>query len=218
MKKNDRDSQYSLPGEAKKEDLIKRLEGETQVLRNPRIKSAFEKVDRADFIQPDYKVEAYEDYALPIGHGQTISQPTTVAFMLELLEVNEGDEVLDVGSGSAWTTALLAEMVGREGEVLGLEIVPELVEQGRYNLSKYDYSNAHIEEAGNQLGLERGSTYDKILVSADADEIPKELVQQLKVHGVMVIPVKGAIYKVKKIDEHEVRKIRFPGFAFVPLK
>ena len=107
-----------------KEQLIRHLE-ETKVLQTLGIKKTFEKIDRVDFVNTNYKNEAYEDYPLPIGFGQTISQPTTVAFMLELIDLKPDHKVLDIGSGSGYTTALIAHLVPN-GEVLGLEIIPEL--------------------------------------------------------------------------------------------
>jgi protein-L-isoaspartate(D-aspartate) O-methyltransferase len=120
-----------------KEELLAHLEDNSKVFKNPAIKQAFESVDRKDFIQPDYHVEAYEDYPLPTMLGQTISQPTTVAFMLELLDTQSGETVLDIGSGTGWTSALLGHIVGKEGKVIGLEIRPELVEYSKENLKKY---------------------------------------------------------------------------------
>src|SRR3989338_5684724 len=117
--------------------------------------SVFEKIDRADFVSSEYQAEANENYPLPIGFGQTISQPFTVAFMLKLLSPQEGDKVLDVGCGSGWTTALLANLVGKTGKVFGVEIIPELVSFCRKNLAKYNFPNAEIIQAGAELGLPR---------------------------------------------------------------
>ncbi|MGB9609289.1 MAG: protein-L-isoaspartate O-methyltransferase family protein, partial [Minisyncoccia bacterium] len=108
------------------DDLIK-----DGFLKSPRIIDAFRKVDRMNFVIDYVKNEAYRNSPLAIGFGQTISQPLTVAFMLELLDVQEGNKVLDVGSGSGWTTALLAELVGEKGKVYGIEIIPELYEFGK---------------------------------------------------------------------------------------
>ena len=124
-----------------KKGLIEHLKS-SGVLKNSNIIEAFEKIDRADFVLEEHKLESYEDHPIPIGRGQTISQPTTVAFMLELLSVQKGDKVLDIGSGSGWTTALLSELVGSTGEVFGVERVSELVEFGSKNLAKYDFKNS----------------------------------------------------------------------------
>lgn len=177
----------------------------------------FEKIDRADFVGVDYQTEVYEDYPLPIGYGQTISQPFTVAFMLGLLNPQKGDEVLDIGSGSGWTTALLANAVGETGKVFGVEIIPELVEFGRKNLAKYDFPNAKIIQAGAELGLPSEAPFDRILVSAAAAEIPETLLQQLQVPGILVLPVKDTIVQIKKDATGEISKKEFPGFTFVPL-
>ena len=159
----------------------------------------------------EYSDEAYGDYPLPIGHGQTISQPYTVAYMLELLQPERGDRVLDVGSGSGWTAALLASIVGPDGRVWGTEIIPELVEFGRANLAKYNFKNATIERAAG-LGLPEHAPYDKILVSAAADDVPDSLLDQLAPGGIMVIPIKTSVWKITHTEREE-----HPGFAFVPL-
>ena len=132
-------------------DLVHKLLDEG-VLKTPRIIAAFKKIDRADFVVDEYKGEAYGDYPLPIGYGQTISQPSTVALMLELLQPAEGDKVLDVGSGSGWTTALLAQIVGPKGKIFGLELVPELVKFGRENIARYNFPWAEIEQAREVIG------------------------------------------------------------------
>jgi len=198
-------------------DLVDKLVGDG-VLRTARIVDALKKIDRADFVLEEYKYEAYGDYPLLIGHGQTISQPTTVAFMLEFLCPEKGDRILDVGSGSGWTTALLAQIVGPSGRVWGLELVPELVKFGSENLAKYDFSHAGIQQAGDMLGLPQEAPFDKILVSAAGVEMPQDLIDQLKIGGRMVIPVQDSVWKVDRISEKEIDKEEFPGFVFVPLK
>ena len=200
-----------------KKELLKRLEEETKVLQNPLVKKAFEKIDRADFVDGDYVVEAYEDYALPTRSGQTISQPTTMAFMLELLDAKPGEKVLDIGSGSGWSTALLAEMVGKDGFVYGVEIEPELVEMGKANLKKYPELKAQISKAGEGIGFPQKFLYDRILVNAAATEIPEAILGQLDIGGVLVIPVNDILTRVSKISEDKIEKKEFPGFLFGPL-
>ena len=111
------------------------------VLKTPEIIKAFYKIDRAFFVPKEFHDYAYEDYPLSIGYGATISQPYTVAFMLELLQPKKGEKILDVGSGSSWTTALLAHIVGIKGKIFGVEIVPELIKFAKDNLKKFKFSN-----------------------------------------------------------------------------
>jgi protein-L-isoaspartate(D-aspartate) O-methyltransferase len=193
-----------------KNDLNNHLAENSNVLRTEVIKKAFETVDRADFVDDDYKPEAYEDYALPLAAGQTITKPTLAAFMLELLDCRPGDSVLEVGSGSGWIVALISEIVGKEGKVTGIEIVPELVKEGKENLAKYDFAHATIEQAGVSLGSEAHGPYDKILCTSTADEIPDELIMQLKEGGTIVMPVNGMIVRgVKK--GAQLKEEKFPG-------
>ena len=199
-----------------KKGLIEHLKS-SGVLKNSNIIEAFEKIDRADFVLEEHKLESYEDHPIPIGRGQTISQPTTVAFMLELLSVQKGDKVLDIGSGSGWTTALLSELVGSTGEVFGDERVSELVEFGSKNLAKYDFKNSKIIQAGDKLGLSNEVPFDKILVSAGADELPKELLTQLKTGGILVIPIGYSVWKIIKTTDEEIEEEEYKGFTFVPL-
>ena len=188
----------------------------SNVLKSPHIIDAFKAVDRKYFVPEALREETYIDYALPIGNGQTISQPSTVAFMLEKLAPQKGDRVLDIGSGSGWTTALLCHIVGEEGSVTGLERVSALAEQGEENLSQFDFDHGCIKKAGEKLGVP-GEEFDRILVSAAADEIPEELFSQLKVGGILVIPVENSIYKFKKLSEEEIKTEEYYGFVFVPL-
>ncbi len=187
------------------------------MLQSPLIIDAFRTIDRKYFVPEEYEDEAYADMPLPIGDYQTISQPSTVAFMLERLAPQDGNTVLDIGSGSGWTTALLCYMVGDKGSVIGLERISSLVEQGRENLSKFRFnSHCHIERAGEELGLP-GKQFDRILVSASADEIPETLFVQLKIGGILVIPIGESIFKFTKVSETQVDKEEFYGFVFVPL-
>jgi protein-L-isoaspartate(D-aspartate) O-methyltransferase len=137
--------------------------------------------------------------------------------MLRLLEVQRGDRILDVGSGSGWTTGLLAELTGPTGEVLGLELEPELVEFGRANLAHGEWPWARIEQAQpGMLGDPGRAPYDRILVSAEARELPQTLVDQLTPDGTLVIPVGGLMLRVHRGEDGPVVS-RHGGYRFVPL-
>lgn len=187
------------------------------ILRTPEIIAAFLATDRKNFTLLEYQNEAYEDYPLPIGEGQTISQPTTVAFMLELLAPKRGEKILDVGSGSGWTTALLAHIVGPSGNIVGVERIPRLVRFGQENLAHCDLPQAHIVQADTALGFPEEAPFDRILVSAASDALPQELVAQLKEGGVMIVPIRDAIWHIVKKEHAETETTHYPGFAFVPL-
>lgn len=181
-----------------------------------RIDEALSSVDRADFLPPEHKDEAAYDAPVRIGYGQTNSQPYTVRLMLEWLDPQPGDHVLDVGSGSGWTTALLAYIVGPDGDVIAVEKVPELVRFGADNCLKAGVQNVRFYEAGKELGLPRGAPYDRILVSAEAMELPQTLAGQLKIGGRMVIPIRSSIHVISRTTVG-YDDIEHQGFAFVPL-
>jgi protein-L-isoaspartate(D-aspartate) O-methyltransferase len=187
----------------------------------PHVDEAFAAVDRADFLLPRDRVDAGYDGPIAIGHGQTNSQPRTVRAMLELLEVETGHRVLDVGSGSGWTTALLAQLVGPSGSVLGVELVPELAERGADNLAGQDTPWASIRPADpDVLGIPSEAPFDRILVSAAARSLPDELVEQLTDDGVMVVPVNAAMTRVRRTgpDPTDVEITTHGSYSFVPLR
>lgn len=192
----------------------------TGYLRTDAIIDAFAKIGRIEFVPKDLENEAEKNIPLPIGFGQTISQPLTVAFMLELLDPQSGQAIMDVGSGSGWTTALLAEIVGENGKVTAFERIPELCEFGKANMEKYGFiSRGTVDyHCGNAYdGWSANAPYDRILVSAAADEIPPAFKKQLKIGGKMVIPVHNTIWYLEKRSEDDFHKEEYRGFAFVPL-
>ena len=181
------------------------------------VDQAMAKMNRKYFVPDDLVGEAGIDIALPIGFGQTISQPSTVHLMLDWLEAEPGSKVLDIGSGSGWTTALLSHILGPKGQVDAVERIPELVEMGRTNCEKAGVKNAKFYQAGKQYGLPAHSPYDRILVSASADQLPKSILSQLKIGGKLVIPVKHDILEITKTSEKNFDIIAHQGFIFVPL-
>ncbi len=188
-------------------------------LRTELIIDAFSEISRVEFVPYDLESEAEANVPLPIGYGQTISQPLTVAFMFELLDPWRGHNVLDIGSGSGWTTALLSYIVGEKGKVTAIERIPNLCEFGKNNADKFGFVKKGIAEFhcvdGNE-GFEDNAPYDRILVSAMVEEIPQTFRDQLKIGGKMVIPVHNDIWFVEKKGEKEFYKEEYPGFSFVP--
>jgi protein-L-isoaspartate(D-aspartate) O-methyltransferase len=184
-----------------------------------RVIAALAAIPRARFLPEEVREQAPLDEPLSIGHGATNSQPWTVQFMLELLRVPEGATVLDVGSGSGWTTALLAQLTGPSGSVLGVEIVAELVDFGRANLAGFSLPWARIEPAGRStFGAPADGPFDRILVSADPGDIPHELEAQLAVGGRLVLPASGVMWVVDRDHEGWHREpVTGYRFAFVPL-
>lgn len=186
-------------------------------MNEAKIEEAFEVIDRAKFMPADVRHLAGYDHAVPIGYGQTISQPYTVSLMLKWLDPQPGDKILDIGSGSGWTAALLAHLVGPKGKVYAVERIPELVEFGRDNIEKHGIKNAYFSTAGEKLGLPEEAPFDRILVSASADQFPEELMGQLNINGKLVIPVSSDILEITKTSKKSRDVRKHPGFVFVPL-
>ena len=185
-----------------------------------RVRAAMAAQPRERFLPAAVRRRASYDGPLDIGHGQTNSQPRTVRDMLQLLDVQPGHRVLDVGSGSGWSTALLAELVGPTGSVLGLERVPDLVVTGRANVEAAGMPWARVRAAvPGVLGAPQEAPFDRVLVSAMADVLPLELVAQLGPHGILVVPVAGRMLRVVRDDDApDGRRVTEHGhYRFVPL-
>lgn len=191
------------------------------ILKTPEVVRAFSKLDRVNFIPPEKRGEASEDRPIFIGYGQTISQPTTVAFMMELLKIEPGQKILDVGSGSGWTTALLAELTGDQGQVYATEIVPQLKEFGQKNVTKAGFQNVKFYASNGSIGLADEAPFDRIICSASAPDIPRPLKNQLAEEGGrLVIPVgeiTSSIFLIRRLRKKTFTTKEYPGFLFVPL-
>jgi len=180
--------------------------------------NAFSKVPREKFIPEKLKPRAYEDTALPIGQGQTISQPYTIAMMLSLLELKREQKVLEIGSGCGYVLALLSEIVGKKGEVFGIEIIKELAENSKRNLGVY--KNIKVYNKNGADGLEEHAPFNRILISAATEKIPDKILHQLKDKGILVAPVgvfgiEQSLTAIQRTGKNFTIKEKIPGFVFV---
>lgn len=187
-------------------------------ITDERVLEAIAKVPRHYFFDNALLEHAYQDKAFPIGEGQTISQPYTVAFQTEKLEIKEGDKVLEVGTGSGYQASVLME-VG--ANVYTIEYNETLFNRTKKFLPKMGYSPRFFHGDGSK-GLEAHAPYDKIIVTAGAPSVPSSLIRQLKIGGMLLIPVgnseKQKMLKITKLDEKKIKKESFDYFSFVPLK
>ncbi len=206
------------------ENLINKLVLRGYV-KSPDMERAFRELDRAEFLPEEQRAFAGEDRPLPIGYGQTISQPYTVAFILNLLDPKKGENILDVGTGSGWQAALIAKIVSPGGRVFTVERIKELADAARSNLDKFGLvaSGEVIPVNGNALEINPGwPVFDKIVSAAEyapssGEPIPEAWKNALAVGGRIVMPINGRLVSADKVsgDKFEIRE--YPGFSFVPL-
>ncbi len=186
---------------------------------SPAVLGALRKAPRPQFMPEAQRPHGWEDRPLPIGHGQTISQPSIVAMMTDLLRIEPGDKVLEVGTGSGYQAAILAE-VG--AEVYSIEIIEALAEQARERLQRLGYGKIHLRTGDGYHGWPEAAPFDGILVTAAASHVPPPLVKQLKPGGRMVIPVGGRftlqyLMLIEKQDDGSVTTRQLLPVIFVPL-
>lgn len=206
---------------AKNKALVAYLK-ESGFLKTEKIISAFENIPRHLFVSVDKIDYAYEDIALQTIGDSTISQPSTVAYMLEKLQPKEGERVLEIGTGSGWGASLLAFCVGSKGLVVTMEIDNEVAEFARHNIAKTGFKNIIKVVGDGSVGYAEKAPYDKIIYTAAAPEIPRQMLLQLKVGGRVVAPVgtqfMQALKIIDKISEKRIEEKDDATFQFVPLR
>jgi protein-L-isoaspartate(D-aspartate) O-methyltransferase len=201
-------------GPLTKEELLESMRGRIK----DSVVEAMKRVPREFFVPEALQQRAYDDIPLPIGFGQTISAPHMVAIMCDILDLRKGMSVLDVGSGSGYHAAVMAELIGPEGHIYSMERVPELAARARESLKRAGIENVTVVEGDGSLGLPDHAPYDRINVAATAPSAPDPLKQQLKPGGKMVVPVGFGLQELILVT----RKNGFVteelmGVAFVPL-
>jgi protein-L-isoaspartate(D-aspartate) O-methyltransferase len=209
--------------------LIERMVG-SGVLHSPHIIEAFRHVDRKLFVSKEVEDRAYSDEPLPLGYGVTISQPSTVAYMLELLEPEPGTTILDIGSGSGWQSTLLGHIVSHDffgkplpksevGKVIGLERIPELAQKSREVIHQFSFIKKGIVEI-HTLSGERGfpafAPYDRIICAAALDVLPEAWKKELAFEGKIVFPRGYSIVLLQKGESGEYEEKENKGYIFVP--
>lgn len=182
---------------------------------------SFSRVKRENFVPREAKIFSYEDTSLPIGEGQSISQPYTLAVMLSMLKLEEGQKVLEIGSGSGYVLALISKRIGKKGKVYGLEIRKPLLQKSKTNLR--DYKNTEVFYAHGKEGLKSKAPFDRIIISAATEGIPKKVISQLKEKGIIVAPIGKQYHPSQTLTSYEkirgklIEKEKVSGFMFVTL-
>ncbi|AFZ71127.1 protein-L-isoaspartate and D-aspartate O-methyltransferase [Caldisphaera lagunensis DSM 15908] len=205
----------------KKMSLINYLKN-SGFIKTKKVEEALINVDRANFVLSQYLSEAYEDKPLPIGYGQTISAPSIVAYMTELLEVNEGNKILEIGTGSGYQTAILSYLVKEKGLIVSIERIKELSEMAYKNLERLGlHKNVKLIVGDGSLGYEEEKPYDRIIITAATPVVPKFINMQLKNNGIAILPL-GTLEEQKlaiiRKDEFGNIELRYDiSVIFVPL-
>jgi protein-L-isoaspartate(D-aspartate) O-methyltransferase len=181
--------------------------------------AAMQAVPRQEFVPETYRRQAYDNHPLPIGYGQTISQPYIVALMTQSAGLSAGDKVLEIGTGSGYQAAVLAEIVDR---VFTMEIIEPLAETSTAVLKRLGYDNVTTRFADGYFGWDEEAPFDAIIVTAAPDHVPQPLVEQLKIGGKLIIPVGPVggfqtLWLITKVSEEEVTTVDLGGVTFVPL-
>lgn len=193
-----------------------------EALKTKRIIKAFKRVLRHLFVREDLLMHAYDDLPLPTFHGQTISQPYTVAIMTEALNPKPGEKILEIGSGSGYQSALLGSCVGSKGKVITVELDSYLVEFSKKNIKKAKIKNVKVICWDGKKGYEKGAPYDKCIITAACPEIPKPVIEQIKIGGRIVAPVNHffgqRMMVIDKISKKQFKKKDLGSFIFVPLR
>ena len=185
-------------------------------IKDPRVLDAMTRVPRHEFVPESLRAIAYQDSPLPIGHDQTISQPYIVAYMSEALQVDPSHTVLEIGTGSGYQAAILGELAK---EVYTIEIVEPLADRAREVLAKLGYENVHVRTGNGYLGWPERAPFDRVMVTAAPDDIPPALVEQLKIGGLMAIPVGVGDQELRILrrTEHGMETLRTLPVRFVPM-
>lgn len=186
-------------------------------VRTKAIINAFLKIDRINFVPDEFRDEAYLDMPIPIFHGMTTSQPSTIAFMLEKLRPQKGEKVLEIGTGSGYLTALLGVLVGKRGRVFSVEYFPELKNFAESNLRRYNFKNVALLAGDGKDGFPREAPFDKIVSSAEVKGIPKTWEEQLKIGGSLLTPIDSKMVLAKKVAKDKFDAEFFSAFSFVSL-
>jgi protein-L-isoaspartate(D-aspartate) O-methyltransferase len=191
-------------------------------IKSESVVRAFRDVPRHLFMPPECKEFAYEDIALPIGKGATISQPSTVATMVELLQPKKGEKILEIGTGSGWEACLLSKCAGEGGMVVTIEIDPEISKAAEANMARVRHGHIRTVVGDGSLGCNDSAPYDKIIYAAATPEVPMQVLLQLKLHGRAVAPIGSKTMQVltaiDKVSEKGIDEHRYGTYKFLPLR
>ncbi len=205
----------------KRKALVQQMK-ESGIIASKSVEQAFLEVKREAFFPDEIRQLAYDDSAFPTMLGQSISQPSTIAVMLEMLSCGKGMKVLEIGSGTGYVIALLSKMVGEKGKVFGMDIYPEFIEQAEKNLLAQGIKNFELKNSDGNFGLAEKAPFDRILISAGCNNVPENLFGQLSETGILVAPMGNLEYqeitKFEKKNNEIFEREKQGWFSFVPLQ